>query len=193
MSSSVKVFLATFGVVVVAVCVAAAVYFLAIKDNGNSDNSNGASTSANGVQVTSLLFSNRVDQNGVPINPSNAIAAGTQGVRAAIVLQGVKPGMTVEGRWYQLGPAEAGPEGAEISTSQVDLTADNVDTSTNQASIFFTLGTSGSALPEDAWLLRIYVDGTLVKTGGFVISSLVGSSSGTPTSAPPEPSPTPTP
>jgi hypothetical protein len=142
--------------------------------------------------VLSIGFSNQIDDKGIPINLRNVLQAGTRAVRAAIQMQGAKPGMTVQGRWYQLGPAGSAAEGAEISTSEVQLTSDNVNVDTGQAAIFFTLGTSGPALPEDTWLLRVYVNGKLVKTGGFVISSLVGTITASPApAAPPAPTPTP--
>jgi len=76
--------------------------------------------------------------------------------------------MNVTGTWYQLGTANAGAEGAEVSSSDVTLTPDQVNAE-GASRVAFSLGTSGPQLPSDAWLLRIYVNGELVKTSGFVI------------------------
>ncbi len=57
-----------------------------------------------------------------------------------------------------------------MSTSQINLTAEQVRAD-GTAALSFSLGTNGPALPSDAWLLRIYVNDTLVKTSAFVIGN----------------------
>jgi hypothetical protein len=182
-------------VIAIAVVAAAAAYIFWIDD----DDDGSGSADVSGIVVSSVLFSNEVDSNGQPVNPKLSIPSGSRAVRASVRLQGVSAGMTVEGRWFQLGPAQGGAEGAEISTSNVVLDSDSVNA--NGASrVSFSLGTNGPALPDDSWLLRVYVDGKLVKTAGFVVGTTVNVGQGgnpggstTPGTTPPAPTATPRP
>ncbi|MGE0687874.1 MAG: hypothetical protein AB7P33_14105 [Dehalococcoidia bacterium] len=181
-----KVLSSVLAVVVLGVAVAAAAYFFWIKDDDEGGSNGGAVSS---VQVSSVLFSNEIDSDGNPVNTRIALPAGSRAVRASVRLLNVQPGMTIEGKWFQLGPTDAGAEGIEISTSKVVLNADTISSS-DVSRVQFSLGTNGPPLPEDAWLLRVYVNGQLVKTAGFVIGGSTPRNSTT-TTPPPATSPTP--
>jgi hypothetical protein len=181
-----KVIAGLLGVLILAGIAAAAAYIFWIDDN---DDNTASAADVSAIQVSSVIFSNEVDSNGNPVNPKLSIPSGSRAVRASVRLQGVKPGMNVEGRWYQLGPAQAGAEGIEVSKSNTVLTTETVNES-GASRVAFSLGSSSAALPDDAWLLRVYVDGKLVKTAGFVVGTVLSTGGGTTT---PATSPTPRP
>lgn len=159
---------AVLGVAVVAATAAAAAYIFWFSEKDSSPNAapNLSSTTA---RVTAVAISNEIDSNGLPVNPRLVLPAGSRAVRATVALTGVKVGMKVRGVWYQLGTASAGAEGAEISSSEITLTQEQVLPDAT-AALSFSLGTNGPPLPADAWLLRIFVDGVLVKTSAFIIT-----------------------
>ena len=141
------------------------------------------------VQVLAVGFGNEFDQQGRPINLRTVLPAGVQKVGAYVLLGGVKAGMNVEGRWFELGTGNSGAEGEQITQSTVALDANGIDPASGRASAFFFLASGTSALPEDSWLLRVYVDGHLVHTAAMIISSAVGDVGATPASQPASPSP----
>jgi LysM repeat protein len=143
----------------------------------------GDDESAGNARVISVQMSNEVGADGVPVNPRNAFAPPTREIRAAVRLESVETGMRVSGKWFQLGTASAGAEGAEVSGSEVTLDSTTVSEQGNSR-IFFSLSTNGPSLPADSWLLRVYINDQIVKTSGFVISPLV-SAEGTGTNGPP--------
>jgi hypothetical protein len=155
-----------------------------------------------GVKVLAVGFSDQFDNQGRPTNLRTVLPAGVRNISAYVLLQGVKPGMEVEGRWFELGPQDAGPEGSQVTKSTVELKADTIDAETSRASAFFSLATDNPALPEDSWLLRIYVNGVLVRTAAMIITSAVGNAAPPPrptvapapqaTPSPPIGAPTPT-
>jgi LysM repeat protein len=134
------------------------------------------------ARVTALLFSAAVDTNGIPVNPAIAFPTGTREVFATVRLEGVRSGDSVTARWYQLGTGDAGAEGSEVNDAEVKLSAD--DLSENGAIVTFSQRAGASGLPEDAWLIRIYVGDTLVKTSAFVITSALRASAPAPAAAP---------
>jgi len=173
-----KVLTGLFAVIILGGITAAAAYFFWIAEDDDEDGGN-----ATGVTVTSVIFSNEIDANGLPANPRIAMPAGTRAVRASVRMTGVTAGMTVEGKWFQLGPSSGGAEGAEVSASEVVLAPDAINE--NGASrVSFSLGTNGPELPTDTWLLRVYVNGDLVKTSGFVIATNNGSVATSPAASP---------
>ncbi len=154
-------------IVVVAVFVASA-YVFWFKDDSNGDAQ--PRGDAGSARVTAVAISNEIDSNGLPVNPRIVLPPDIRAVRATVQLSGVRVGMVVKGTWFQLGTSNAGAEGSAVSSSESVLTQQQVLPDGTTA-LSFSLGTSGPPLPADAWLLRVYVNGTLVKTSGFVISS----------------------
>jgi LysM repeat protein len=136
--------------------------------------------------TAAVRFSTEVGPDGVPINPRNLFPANVREITATVLLEGVEPGMKVEGVWYQLGTANAGSEGQEIRRGS-PVVLDEGTAGNGRAAISLTLS-SGSGVPEDIWLLRIFVEDTLVKTAGFVVNRAASASAApAPTSAPPPP------
>jgi LysM repeat protein len=136
--------------------------------------------------TAAVRFSTEVGPDGVPVNPRNLFPANVREITATVLLEGVEPGMAVEGVWYQLGTANAGREGQEIRRGS-PVILDEATAANGRAAITLTLS-SGSGVPEDTWLLRIFVDDSLVKTAGFVVNrgaSAVAAPSPTSASAPP--------
>jgi hypothetical protein len=166
-------------VIVLGVAIAAAAYFFYFRDDDSSNDN--ADTS--GVTVAGVAISNEIDSNGLPVNPRLALPAGTRAVRATVRLTGATAGMKITGTWFQLGTARAGAEGSEVSSSDVTLTEDQVN-SEGASRVSFSLGTSGPSLPADAWLLRVYVNGELIKTSGFVIGGTASTSTTPPAASP---------
>ena len=123
------------------VAVAAAAYFFWIREDDDE-----GSGDAEGVAVAGVAISNEIDSNGLPVNPRIALPAGTRAVRATIRLTGAETGMKVEGTWFQLGTARSGAEGAEVSTSEVVLTDDQIS-SDGTSRVSFSLGTRTVLIP----------------------------------------------
>lgn len=155
-------------VMVVAVLVASAYVFWFREDDGAGESKVQARGNASSVRVVSVAISNEIDANGLPVNPRLVLPADIRAVRATIQLAGIEQGMVVKGTWFQLGTSNAGAEGSPVSSSQVVLGPEQVRPDGTGA-LSFSLGTSGPPLPSDAWLLRLYVNDTLVKTSGFFI------------------------
>jgi hypothetical protein len=181
-----KVVAATLGVVGLVAAIAAGAYIFWI-DSDDDDTASAGAGGVPGITVNQVLISNEIDANGLPINPRLVFPAGSRAIRATVRLTGVKVGQTIEGTWFQLGTAQSGAEGVEVSSSETKLTAEQISEQ-GQTRVAFSVGTSSASLPSDAWLLRIYVDGVLVKTSGFVIGG-----TGTAGSAPPSAVPSGTP
>ena len=150
---------------VIAVFAASAYVFWFRDDDGNKS---APDPDAGSARVMRVDISNEIDSNGLPVNPRLVFPAETKAIRATVLLSGIEIGMLVKGTWFQLGSSNAGAEGAEISSSQVSLTSEQV-LQDGTGALSFSLGTSGPALPSDTWLLRIYINGKLIKTSGFVI------------------------
>jgi LysM repeat protein len=142
---------------------------------------------AGSARVRGIALTSDLDANGNPINPRIVFAPTVREIRATVAMQGVAPGMRIRGTWFQLGPASAGSEGAEVDSGEVLLTDESVQDD-GQSQITFILASGSAGFPEDAWLLRIYTNGELVRTAGFVVARTAGATGGTTT---PAPSPTP--
>ena len=117
------------------------------------------------VIARSVVFSTDVG----PTATRNVVSSTASEIRVQIGLEGVQPGMIVTARWYQLGVADVPPEGQEISSGQVALTAESIS-SEGESIASFLLSSGPSGFPRDSWLLRIYVDDELVRTAGLVVS-----------------------
>ncbi len=94
-----------------------------------------------------------------------------------VQIENAKLGTHVTGRWYQMGVIQqkapnitAG--GALVSEASFDITTDSISTDTKKGGGRLTLAPN-APLPEDAYELRVYVDGKLAKTQPFVVSNLV--------------------
>jgi hypothetical protein len=95
-------------------------------------------------------------------------------VLAIIQVENADSGMEVTGAWYQLATIQqrAGnqtPEGIKVSEAGFTLGADSIDPASNRGGGTLRLRPN-APLPEDSYLLRIYIDGKLAKTAGFVVS-----------------------
>jgi len=156
---------------------------------GNDDGGSGGAT------VRAVVFSSESNAQGQPVNPRAFFAPNTPQITATVLLENVKQGMRITGAWYQLGTANAGAEGARINASDVTLSSEQ--TSTGQTTVTFQQRSGGSGFPEDTWLLRIYVNGDLVRTSGFIITRAAQASASPaapgPAAPPAPPAPAPTP
>ncbi|OOY41456.1 hypothetical protein [Solemya velum gill symbiont] len=97
---------------------------------------------------------------------------GTQ-VIAIVQLENAKPGMKVTGEWARLGTLQPNapgqtPDGILIGNADFTLTEESINLETSVGSGKLQLASSNK-LPPDSYLLRVYVDGTLVRTSGFVL------------------------
>jgi LysM repeat protein len=125
-----------------------------------------------GVKILSVQLSNQVGADGELINPSHTFAPGTRQVRASVRLEGVRSGMRVTGKWYQLGVANAPAEGAEASTSETVLDAATISPE-GRTRVSFSLTVGGQGFSQESvWLLRVYVNDSLSSTNGFAITQL---------------------
>jgi LysM repeat protein len=127
------------------------------KDKGNAD----------GASVRGVVFSAGTNAQGQAVT-SSYFAPNTPQITATVVMENAKPGMKVKAAWYQLGVANAGPDGAKINESEVTLTSDVIQD--GRATPSFIQRQGGSGFPEDTWLLRVYVNDELVRTSGFIIT-----------------------
>lgn len=153
--------------------------------------SDGNSGDAGDAKVAGLALSTQVNAEGQPVNARNFFAPTDTEIRATVVMDGVEAGQNVEGRWYQLGTADAGADGQEISKSDFDLDAGSIQNGQTVVTFFLR---SSQGFPEDSWLLRVFVDGEQIRTSGFIITRAAQAPSAPPASNPsPSSSPTRTP
>jgi hypothetical protein len=131
---------------------------------------------AGDAKVIGVALSTQVNAQGQPVNPRNFFSPTDNEIRATVALQGVKAGQTVEGRWYQLGTADAGPDGQEVSTSDFKLESDSIQENTAVVSFFLR---SPQGFPEDSWVMRVFVDGEQLRTAGFIITRAAQTGQGT--------------
>ena len=147
---------------------------------------------ANGVSVIQAVMGTDIaPQQQITGYATRVFPEGTSRVYAVLVMEGVKPGAEVTGRWYQLSVDQVEPDGHFVNEGGVTLTDANINSS-GQARVALNFGSKSGALPNGDWLVRVYVDGKFVRTMAFVISSFVtlpeASTAATPTAGP-EPSP----
>jgi hypothetical protein len=143
------------------VAIVAAGYYFLIRDD---------EADASGARVVQVQMSNQVGQNGALVNPGIVFPAGSRQMAASVVLEGVKAGMRVRGTWYQLGVAEAPPEGSEARSSETILNADTISPE-GRSRVSFSLAVSSGFSGNSVWLLRVYVNDALASTNGFAIST----------------------
>jgi hypothetical protein len=120
---------------------------------------------ASNVRVRSAALGSVVNDQGQIVTPTLAFAISVPQINAVLVLEGVSAGDRVVGRWYQLGVADAGAEGKEINSATITLSEAQIQE--GLARVTFTQR-SGGQFPVDAWVFRIFVNGKLVRTMGFV-------------------------
>lgn len=142
---------------------------------------NGGGSGAGGARVIGIALSTQVNDQGQPINARNFFSPSDNEIRATVALDGVSAGQRVEGRWFQLGTANAGANGQEVSKSEFRLEANSIQN--GQAVVSFFLR-SPQGFPEDSWLLRVYVDGEQVRTAGFIITRAAQTGPASPTTSP---------
>lgn len=92
---------------------------------------------------------------------------------AIVQLENATPGMKVTGEWARLATLQPNapgqtPEGILIGNADFTLTEESINPETSIGSGKLQL-ISTDTLPPDSYLLRVYVDGTLVRTSGFVL------------------------
>jgi hypothetical protein len=143
------------------VAIVAGGYYFLIRDD---------EADASGARVVQVQMSNQVGQNGALVNPGIVFPAGSRQMAASVVLEGVKAGMRVRGTWYQLGVAEAPPEGSEARSSETILNADTISPE-GRSRVSFSLAVSSGFSGNSVWLLRVYVNDALASTNGFAIST----------------------
>ena len=125
-------------------------------------------------------------------NIVNVYPPSVREITAVVQVENAKDGMEVEGRWYQLGTIQQKaknltPEGLLISQASFKLSSDSVnkDTKLGGGRLRFI---PNAALPVDSYLLKVYVDGKLAKTVGFVV--LATQQTAPAPAQPPAPAPT---
>jgi hypothetical protein len=154
----------------------------------------GGGNTADGVRVRFGVLSGQVNEQGTPITISRVFPPNVSRISALVQFEGVKSGMQISGRWYQLGMLDrppysrnVPPDGQQVHNSQLRLSNSNVREGRATVSMILpaiTFPTPSAAnqptpvaaqgIPEDSWLLRIYVQGTLVHTYSFVVTSATG-------------------
>jgi LysM repeat protein len=147
--------------------------------SGVTGASAGTSGTADGVSATTSYrvvqarMGREVDvEKRISDTPARAFPAGTTRVYAEIVLEGVRPGDEVVGRWFQLSVRDVSPAGnlvteAGVTLAETDFSPDGL------SQVTLDLGTGTGMLPEGDWVVRIYVNGEFVRTMGFVITPLL--------------------
>ncbi len=94
-------------------------------------------------------------------------------VLAVVRIENATPGMKVTGEWMRLGTLQPNapdqtPEGILIGNADFTLLEESINPETSVGSGKLQL-ISTKKLPPDSYLLRVYLDGTLVRTSGFVL------------------------
>lgn len=103
----------------------------------------------------------------------NVFSPSVREIIAVVQLEDAKAGTDVRGEWFQLGTLQVQaegvtPHGAPISSAGFELGSDTIDTATGRGGGRLRL-TPNAPLPQDSYLLRVYVDNKLAKTVGFVV------------------------
>jgi hypothetical protein len=124
---------------------------------------------------------------GSPYVIQNIYNPNVRQIIAVVSIANAKPGMTVEGQWYQMHVFEAGnqnrdttlpPTGTLVTKAGFEISQDSINSSTQRGGGRLTFSPT-SPLPEDSYKLLVYVDGKLAKEQPFVVSRLVPGPSGT--------------
>ena len=107
---------------------------------------------------------------------------------ALVQIPNAKTSMEVKGEWYQMGVIQQKAqgltaEGALISSAGFKVTSEAINTESKAGGGRLSL-TPNDKLPEDSYLLKVYIDGKLAKVAPFVVSSLVPAGGTQPALAP---------
>jgi len=140
---------------------------------------------AGGARATSVVFSTNLGATAA----RNLIPSTATEIRVSVKLEGITAGQKVTAKWYQLGVADVPSEGKEIQSKDLTLPAAEV---TPEGTTFANFAINSSRFPEDAWLVRIYVNDELVRTSGFVVTSAAGAAAAPPANPTARPTATPT-
>jgi hypothetical protein len=138
------------------------------------------------VTVISAAMGTEVNERFQVLRAQNVFPKSTQRIYASIVFRDAKPGMNVLGRWYQLSVMDAPPNGKEVTSGGLTLEDVNIVQGTARVALSQT---TTDGFPLGDWLVRVYVNGTLVRTMGFVVLPDAGISPEPPPPAPPPPAP----
>jgi hypothetical protein len=93
-------------------------------------------------------------------------------VVALVRVDNARAGMKITSRWYQLGTlqnlANLGPHGFLVTETEYVLKAGDIggERKTGETRVRLI---PNAPLPEDAYVLRVYIDGKLARTVGFII------------------------
>jgi hypothetical protein len=147
---------------------------------GGDDNGSNSSSSSNAFKgsLTVGLTDNVPASGGYVIQ--NIYNPAVRNIIAIIQIDNAKPGMKVEGRWYQMHVFEASsqnrntdlpPDGTLVTSAGFTLTDKDINDA-KRGNGRVTL-TPNAPLPEDSYEIRVYVDGKLAKVHPFVVSRLV--------------------
>jgi hypothetical protein len=135
--------------------------------------------------VRGAVLAVQVNDRGEPVSPTRVFAPNVPQIISVVSLENVESGADVSGRWFQLNVQDVPPDGLEILKSDVKLAEDNVKE--GRSIVRFTLPGKAQGLPEDAYLLRVYVNGDVVRTMGFVVAGAGGASAPAPAPSPAPP------
>jgi hypothetical protein len=149
----------------------------------------GGSSSSNDLyngRVTLLLTDNVAAVSG--LQRKNQFSPTVPAIDAYLTLANAKSGQKIVGRWYQLGTlvpeAAAGEQiGHEITANNYAIVQPDVDNLTHAGSVHLRLVPS-APLPQDSYMLRVFVDDKLAKTVGFIVSGQAPPASPTPAAGP---------
>jgi hypothetical protein len=95
-----------------------------------------------------------------------------------VTVQNAKVGMQVRSEWYQMGliqfktTAASAAEGKLVDGATYKLLDKDVNPDSKSGQSRMTLSPKGP-LPEDSYLLKVFVDGKLAKVIPFVVSTIV--------------------
>jgi hypothetical protein len=130
----------------------------------------------------------------------NVFAPNVREVLAIVQIENAKSGTEIKGEWLQLATlqpraANQTPEGIKVSEAGFKLEQSAINAESGRGGGTLRL-VPNAPLPEDTYLLRVYVNGELAKTVGFVVSrqaALLDQPGAQPPAAPPGPPPAPPP
>src|SRR5688572_9325348 len=104
----------------------------------------------------------------------NVFAPDVPEVLAVVQVEEARAGMEIKGEWHQLATLHhraenQTPEGIKVSEAGFKLDEATIAAEDQRGGGILRL-VPNAPLPEDSYLLRVYVDGRLAKTVGFVVS-----------------------
>lgn len=158
-------------VVVALAAAAVGIYLVFVDDEASSGGSE--------IKVASAAMGTEINDQRQIINPTRIFPRSATTIYAALSLQGVRPGLEVIGHWFQLSAPDA-PEGKEVNAGGITLEPSHIFEGSSSRVVLTQNAPNG--LPPGDWLVRVYADGRLIRSMGFVVAP----------DATPTPTPTPT-